>query len=109
MSVFPGLMNAYRSVRSAVGSFEISGASRWLDAFAFFAALGVSAAAPIANAATPVIAAAVTAVLRIFCLPPLPGRRPLVVCDHIRCRREFGSLLRAVHISRTVRKTGRHR
>src|SRR6185312_5085895 len=36
---------------SAVGSLAISGASRWLDAFAFFGALVVATAAPIATAA----------------------------------------------------------
>jgi hypothetical protein len=32
--VFSGLTNAYRSVLSARGSWLISGASEWLDAFA---------------------------------------------------------------------------
>src|SRR5207253_3043693 len=34
VSGLSGLRNAYRSVLSAEGSSEISGASRWLDAFA---------------------------------------------------------------------------
>src|SRR4051794_9354697 len=84
-------MNAYRSVRSAVGSFAIRGASRWLDAFAFLAALGVRAAAPIANAAIPVIAAAVTAFLRMF-LPSSFVTGDRSICGHIRSGAKFGSV-----------------
>src|SRR6476646_914600 len=85
-------MNAYRSVRSAVGSLAIRGASRWLDAFAFLAAFGVSAAAPIANAAIPVIAAAVTALLRIVYAFLLGDRRPQIhLRSHpFRCGVRFG-------------------
>src|SRR3954454_9329582 len=84
-------MNAYRSVRSAVGSFAIRGASRWLDAFAFLAAFGVRAAAPIANAAIPVSAAAVTAFLRMV-LPSSFDDRDRSICGHIRSGAEFGSV-----------------
>src|SRR4051794_22817684 len=84
-------MNAYRSVRSAVGSFAIRGASRWLDAFAFLAAFGVSAAAPIANAAIPVSAAAVTAFLRMVLASSFDDR-DRSICGHIRSGAEFGSV-----------------
>ena len=47
-----GLRNAYRSVLSAVGSSEINGASRWLDAVP---ALGASR--PMNNAVSPAAAA----------------------------------------------------
>ena len=40
-----GLRNAYRSVLSAVGSSEMSGASRWLDAVPLFGLGPVSATA----------------------------------------------------------------
>src|SRR6478672_5750999 len=47
-----GLRNAYRSVLSAVGSSEISGASRWLDAV-----LELGASRPMNNAVSPAAAA----------------------------------------------------
>src|SRR5574340_264688 len=46
-----GLRNAYRSVLSAVGSSEISGASRWLDAV-----LALGARRPTNNAVSPAAA-----------------------------------------------------
>src|SRR5437660_8652483 len=47
-----GLRNAYRSVLSAVGSSEISGASRWLDAV-----LALGARRPTNSAVRPAAAA----------------------------------------------------
>src|SRR4029077_2085041 len=47
-----GLRNAYRSVLSAVGSSEISGASRWLDAW-----LVLGARRPTKSAGSPAAAA----------------------------------------------------
>src|SRR6516225_4458318 len=47
-----GLRNAYRSVLSAVGSSEISGASRWLDAV-----LALGARRPTKSAVRPAAAA----------------------------------------------------
>src|SRR5947208_13121569 len=47
-----GLRNAYRSVLSAVGSSEISGASRWLDAV-----LALGASLPTKRAVSPAAAA----------------------------------------------------
>src|SRR5437867_251383 len=59
-----GLRNAYVSVLSAVGSSEISGASRWLDAVAA-AGPEPRVARPTASAETPATARRASASLRI--------------------------------------------
>ena len=51
-----GLRNAYRSVLSAVGSSEISGASRWLDALPALGEAPMNNASP-APAATRLLSA----------------------------------------------------
>src|SRR4051812_49084377 len=57
---------------SAVGSFAIAGASRWLDATALTGAFDVETAAPIATAAALATAASATALFLIV-VPPTRG------------------------------------
>src|SRR6266705_2054331 len=66
-----GLRNAYRSVLSAVGSSEISGASRWLDAL-----LEPGARRPMksASSVTPAAARQTIAIFRIVRLLSENGR-----------------------------------
>src|ERR687887_739130 len=74
-----GLRNAYRSVLSADGSSEISGASRWLDAVAP-AGLEPRAARPTTSAATATAARRTSASLRIvLCSFPTAGSWSAVV------------------------------
>src|SRR5579859_6544085 len=89
-----GLRNAYRSVLSAVGSSEISGASRWLDAV-----LALGARRPTNSAVRPAAAAtrrnsAYFFILRCSFL--VDGRVAGVGCTwpssrHIRATRRTGS------------------
>src|SRR5215467_11355419 len=69
VSGLSGLRNAYTSVRSALGSSEISGASRWLDAGAADGPVPYSTAAR-AAATTAIAAAASTRGLLM--VSPLP-------------------------------------
>src|SRR5437867_13417999 len=64
VSGLSGLRNAYVSVLSAVGSSEISGASRWLDAVAA-AGPEPRVAKPATSAAAPAAASRANASLRI--------------------------------------------
>src|SRR5919201_1347138 len=66
-----GLRNAYRSVLSAVGSSEISGASRWLEALL---ELGASLPAKRTSNVTPAAARRSNATLRIGAAPFSDGR-----------------------------------
>src|SRR5919202_5267251 len=72
VSGLSGLTNAYRSVLSALGSSEISGASRWLDAVAAPGPPRVRAAAT--SAARD---AATTTANASFLIPIAPFRRPV--------------------------------
>ena len=80
MSGLSGLRNAYRSVLSALGSSEISGASRWLEAVPALGPEPTTAAATAARAA-----------------PRRPGRRPPVLLSSfptllvVGLRRLFGA------------------
>src|SRR6266550_961190 len=58
VSGLSGDRNAYRSVLSAVGSSEINGASRWLDAIPALGLGPVTAAMPTATVSAPRKAAA---------------------------------------------------
>src|SRR5947208_4419501 len=66
-----GLRNAYRSVLSAVGSSEISGASRWLEAVL---ELGARRAPKSASNVAPAAARRMNAYLRIRGAPFSDGR-----------------------------------
>src|SRR5438477_12301032 len=82
VSGLSGLRNAYRSVLSAVGSSEISGASRWLDALLV---LGARRPTKTASRAAAAATRRIGAYLFIALLP-LSRRRP-------------GSLSRVVHVA----------
>src|SRR2546423_14884166 len=66
-----GLRNAYRSVLSAVGSSEMSGASRWLEALL---ELGARRAPNSASSVAPAAARRMNAYLRIRATPFSDGR-----------------------------------
>src|SRR5438477_10175670 len=86
VSGLSGLRNAYRSVLSAVGSSEISGASRWLDAL-----LVLGARRPTNTASRAAAAATRRMGAYLFiALLPLSRRRP-------------GSLSRVLHVAVVAR------
>src|SRR2546425_3574662 len=66
-----GLRNAYRSVLSAVGSSEISGASLWLEAVL---ELGERRPTKSASSVTPAAARRTNAIFRIVSAPFSDGR-----------------------------------
>src|SRR3954467_7193356 len=66
-----GLRNTYRSVLSAVGSSEMSGASRWLEALL---ELGARRAPNSASSVAPAAARRMNAYLRIRAAPFSDGR-----------------------------------
>src|SRR5215207_4519028 len=90
VSARSGLRNAYRSVLSAVGSSEIDGASRWLEA------VPADGAGPrtVATTATAASASSATVTLRIVVLLPATAR---VGRSGGRRRGTFASRAQAVH------------
>src|ERR671936_953933 len=89
VSGLSGLRNAYRSVLSAVGSSEISGASRWLDAVL---EPGARRPAKIATSVAPAAARRTNATFRIsgcsFLRRPVGGCRGRRTPAHSRERLE---------------------
>src|SRR5947209_18477090 len=103
VSGLSGLRNTYRSVLSAVGSSEMSGASRWLEALL---ELGARRAPKSASRVAAAAARRMNAYLRIRATPFSDGRSGRRAFRVAVVRRSFAPPARAVRGSRR-RKLGR--